>query len=446
MWVKEGRKARLRWLELDSLESRTLLATIPAATATGAAINLSLSQNFGYADSPTVAINPYDSREAVAVWVVDVPAVTFSIVQGVYTIDGGADWNPLPGTVANPSGIQQVLDGFAEVTDPSVGFDSQGNAYVLDSQHAAVATSPTGSPIPTAGVMALSKFTFSGTGSGATIAPDYINNVVYQWVSNTDGDAVLNPVMAVDPGTYPNDTAESTPPAGLAQDAHANNIYIAWVSNDVQPAEVTYPGVFGLFNPNRIQLIVSSDGGQSFSDPTTVNQSGETTATVGSGVTFDHPDDGNALDLGSPLVQDNAHVSLVVNPGGGITVGWDNLETGALQSNAVQAGQSTPATQLTNSIGNLFSPVTTAPQGNWVQPAFAGYSVQLMPWGTARACRPRARTSSSPAPTTPACSTSGSSMPPACSPTTTRRWRPACSISCPPTRPAPSCRTRRSRA
>ena len=32
--------ARVRWLDLEGLESRTLLATTPAATATGAAVNL----------------------------------------------------------------------------------------------------------------------------------------------------------------------------------------------------------------------------------------------------------------------------------------------------------------------------------------------------------------------------------------------------------------------
>ena len=39
--LKNSRKSRLLWMDLEGLESRTLLATIPAATATGAPIDLS---------------------------------------------------------------------------------------------------------------------------------------------------------------------------------------------------------------------------------------------------------------------------------------------------------------------------------------------------------------------------------------------------------------------
>ena len=74
--LKQTRKTRLRraFLESDFLEPRRLLATIPAATATGAPVNLSglssVTTN-GNANSPAVVIDPYDSQKLFAVWGVD---------------------------------------------------------------------------------------------------------------------------------------------------------------------------------------------------------------------------------------------------------------------------------------------------------------------------------------------------------------------------------------
>ena len=144
--LKSGRKARFRRLDLEGLELRTLLATIPAPAATGAPVNLSglTAADIGLedADSPVVQINPYDSQEVVAVWVVDIPIVGESFVDGAYTTDGGANWSSLP------SGISQTIPG-DQATDPGVGFDSKGNVFVMDSQHAPV--TPSGNPVPAAG-------------------------------------------------------------------------------------------------------------------------------------------------------------------------------------------------------------------------------------------------------------------------------------------------------
>ena len=97
---KNGRMARIRWLDLEGLESRTLLATIPAATATGAAVNLTNLSSVttgGNANSPAVVIDPYDSEKLFAVWSVHESSVTpvpytTSIVEGAYSNNGGASW------------------------------------------------------------------------------------------------------------------------------------------------------------------------------------------------------------------------------------------------------------------------------------------------------------------------------------------------------------------
>src|SRR5262249_24229214 len=77
--LKRARKSQHRWIDLEGLESRTLLGTIPAATATGAPVNLtnlSDTTTGGNAISPTVAIDPYDSQKLLAVWGVDLSTLS----------------------------------------------------------------------------------------------------------------------------------------------------------------------------------------------------------------------------------------------------------------------------------------------------------------------------------------------------------------------------------
>src|ERR1700735_4969546 len=80
--LKGARKARPRLAELESLESRTLLATIPApAPSTAAGLqNLSnLVGNLGGSgasqSSAAVAIDPTDPTKMVTVWIDNDPAM-----------------------------------------------------------------------------------------------------------------------------------------------------------------------------------------------------------------------------------------------------------------------------------------------------------------------------------------------------------------------------------
>src|SRR5262245_58002572 len=73
------RRLQIRRVELDALEARTLLSTLPAATGDGSLQNLT---NFvdvtkqGNANSPTVAVDPSNSRDLVAVWGVDISTLS----------------------------------------------------------------------------------------------------------------------------------------------------------------------------------------------------------------------------------------------------------------------------------------------------------------------------------------------------------------------------------
>ena len=248
--LKQTGKTRRRraFMECEFLEPRTLLATIPAAAATAAPIALTSLQTTtdnGNANSPTVAIDPYDSNKVFAVWGVDLSTLspvphTTAILEGAYSDDGGATWASLGQGVSNPILDAATINAtpptdYVQVTNPSVAFDAKHNVYVLALQSSGA----------TDGALTLTKFDFSGTVPAFTY-----ENVPYQWLTTSDG--AFSPTLAVD-------SAPSSPPAAVP-DPHANNVYIAWASNDHALAN---PNVYGTnFNPNRAELMVSSDGGQ----------------------------------------------------------------------------------------------------------------------------------------------------------------------------------------
>ncbi len=244
----KGRLARFRWLDLEGLESRTLLATTPAPSAVGAAVNLSglssVTAN-GNANSPTVVIDPYNPEKVLAVWSVDLSSVTptpphtTSIVEGAYSNDGGVTWKDLGEQVA-----PLLLDvatinanpptAYTQVTEPSIGFDSRDIFYVLSLETSGAND----------GALELTSFNFSGSSPSQNSLPN--NGIIYQWVSGSD--AATDPTLAVD----------ASPPSGTTTpDPHANNVYIAWSSIDTEPVN-TNPYSGSGFNPNRAELAVGT--------------------------------------------------------------------------------------------------------------------------------------------------------------------------------------------
>src|SRR5262249_24612554 len=99
--VKRYRKSRHSQFALEDLELRTLLATIPAATASGPLANLTSLPDVttgGNTNNPTVVIDPYNPQQVVAVWghdlsqVTPVPFVT-AVVEGAVSTNGGTSWS-----------------------------------------------------------------------------------------------------------------------------------------------------------------------------------------------------------------------------------------------------------------------------------------------------------------------------------------------------------------
>jgi subtilisin-like proprotein convertase family protein len=266
------RRARTRRVELEALESRTLLSVLPPATVTGTPQNLTGlvdASKQGNADSPTVVVDPADPNKMVAVWVVNNPSLPapgpFVNVEGAYSIDAGKDWLGFTAEVVllDPATTNPTIP-YADITNPTAAFDNAGHFYVLTLEHNAGFSS---------GAVALEKYDFTGDapvrqsfstpfsggfgGSGGNV------NVLYQWIG---GDQANYPTLNVDSnpvGIY------TDPVTGVQQsDPYSGNLYVAWGTTTIAPA---FNPLGNQFNPNATVLLMSSDQGNSFSSQLPVN-------------------------------------------------------------------------------------------------------------------------------------------------------------------------------
>jgi len=148
---RRARKSQNYRIDLEGLEARTLLATIPAATPTTVAPNeiSSLMGNVGGVNasesSSTVAVDPLDPSKLVAVWIDNDPTMFAdtdneieSVVEAAYSTDSGAQWNVLltEPIVSSSSSAPIVLDPatgsttspilpYTNASSPSLGFDQR---------------------------------------------------------------------------------------------------------------------------------------------------------------------------------------------------------------------------------------------------------------------------------------------------------------------------------
>ena len=115
-------------------------------------------------DSPLVVIDPLNPLKMVAVWVNnDTPDILFPgpqvLVDAEFSLNGGQTWatfspgQPSPEVIlGDPNTYNPVLP-YLQQTNPSVGFDRNGNFYLLVDQHNGAGTS---------GALVLEKFAFTG--------------------------------------------------------------------------------------------------------------------------------------------------------------------------------------------------------------------------------------------------------------------------------------------
>jgi subtilisin-like proprotein convertase family protein len=356
--LRKARKSRDFRFDLEGLELRTLLSTLPAATlTTSSPMNLSqdvLTGPNAKEDSPLIEIDPLNPQKMVAVWVnndtPDIPTPGPQVlVDAEFTLNGGQTWatfspdQPSPEVIlGDPNTFNPVLP-YLQQTNPSVGFDRNGNFYLLVDQHNGAGTS---------GALVLEKFAFTGDtpvqerfNNGVNTGADF--NIIYQWLPA--GDQAFEPTMAVDD----NIASFTDPTTGQVQtDVGSGNVYIAWASGSVAPAlETTDP----FFNPNPILMVSSSDGGQSFSGVGVANTSGY-------GPTTERDSEPAIVISQGRLPSESGKQGDAGIPGGEVTVGWADFAANQnqLMVNTISPGKSYSFDGATGIItGNANPPTAT---------------------------------------------------------------------------------------
>jgi subtilisin-like proprotein convertase family protein len=373
-------------VDLEGLERRALMATIPAAAATGSIQNLSaMMGNIGGVNasmnSSQVVVDPHDPSKMVAVWQDNDPtmaAVTLNgfvvAVEAAYSVDSGQTWLPLFAEPTNTAGLptqpfllNPATSGptvpYAYQTNPNVGFDNSDNFYILTEYSSGGAAGAAAS----SGALVLQKYNFSGstptTNPQGTPpnTPSFPNNeqdpslyggffgggfgstsdlkVIYQWLSSGNNDAVIDPTMTVD------DNQATLPPSVSSQvDPNSGNVYVSWTSVDIP----VYQNPLGPdFNPYRIKTVVSSDGGNNFgpitiSDVNTQNGNdvnGQQGAGNGPAAAGTMRDFNPAMTVSQGRAPSESGLS--GDPGitgGQVTVSWDNAGPNTLMANTLTPG------------------------------------------------------------------------------------------------------------
>jgi subtilisin-like proprotein convertase family protein len=312
------RKSQLRRIALENLEPRTLLSVLPPATHDPVAPNpvviTATGSNISNQSTPTVAVDPTNPNHLAAAWVRFDPRLAPApqvIVEVAVSSNGGASWTQVagPAILGDPT-TSNPVQPFPQTTNPTIAFDRNGNYYLLVDEHNGT----------TSAAFVLTKY--NGTTKLST------NTVV-----ETDSQVPTSPTLAIDDGvpSFMDPVSQK-----IQTDPFSGNIYIAWAGNDTAPANLTD---LTNFNPNRIKLVASSDGGQTFGAPITVDDAGNNTGPqrfATPQLTVSQGRLPGTLSPGDPGV-----------PAGQVAVVWDDTGTGAtatpipfdvLDANRVQAG------------------------------------------------------------------------------------------------------------
>ncbi|SIO68013.1 Proprotein convertase P-domain-containing protein, partial [Singulisphaera sp. GP187] len=256
---ESARKSALRRLTLEGLEERTLMSTLPAPLAPLAATGIVTGLR-GNASTPSIAVDKNNPQKLVATWTVNDPAQggdTKVWVSAAYSNNGGQSWNSInnfgPGSALPDPTTSNPIKSYARVTNASVAFDRNDQVYILDSHN----QGNTGPNAPNA--LVLYKYDFSGNTPSSVFA-----NTIYQATQ----DMALTPMLAVDDNLTNYVDTNYQGQSYVQNDPYVNTVYVAWATND-QPHQNAVN-----FNPNRILMVASSDGGANFSGPIVLNNNG----------------------------------------------------------------------------------------------------------------------------------------------------------------------------
>jgi hypothetical protein len=348
------RKARLRALALEPLETRVLLATLPpivhdpnvpvpidlakagsapggGATNPGDASILSTATGQGTvenASSPSIVIDPNNAQKLVTVYTTHVKVVTATAttdtttIEGAYSTNAGVSWTSFivaPVTTVDPQSTTGAR--FANITNASVAFDLNDNFYVVSQENNANNQT---------GAVFLERYNFGGTAPTTDqLASAGASKIVFgPWDSrsSTTASEVLSMSLAVD-----SNVSTFSDGAWSVQDRNAGNVYIGL-------GTVNINGVNATTNNYSVQLIYSNNLGLNFSTPLTISGGNGPEPTAG------YP---------SLTVEQGGPGSGVSTPGQ-VAVVWDNFAVNPL----IPTGQGSTAIE-----ARVFTapPATTPP-------------------------------------------------------------------------------------
>ena len=249
----------LRRAALDALEPRTLMAVLPPPTVLSQVV---ITGQQGIEFAPSVAVDPANPLHAVVVYSSFDPVNNqfLSASPGAsYTTDGGQRWTRfgLGGTIRDPNATAAPFN-LLQYSAQGVQFDRSGGFYVAGVQYPGAYTPASNGPnsTPASGALIVEHFAF-GT------SPTLLNSKVVDEFANAD--SISQVTLAVDAGI-----AGFTDPdtQAVQADPFAGNVYVAWVANETAPAFVVLPNTG--YNPNRVYVSASSDGGRTYTNPKAV--------------------------------------------------------------------------------------------------------------------------------------------------------------------------------
>ncbi|WP_406701360.1 Ig-like domain-containing protein (plasmid) [Singulisphaera sp. Ch08] len=324
---ESARKSAMRRLTLEGLETRTLMATLPGSLLVSVQQStlpapyvdpngpVTVSTSRGDESSPSIAVDKNNPLKLAAVWTRNDPAFAAPtpqvFIEGAYSNNGGQTWTSLSGLgtglLTDPTSPATNQIPYSQATDASVAFDRNGNFYVLTSQH----TNSTGPNSPNA--LVLNGYNFT-----TNTASQFLSKVVYQ----STQDMALTPMLAIDDNLSSYTDTDALNQSYTQTDPYAGNIYVAWATND-QPHQNAVN-----FNPNRILMVASSDGGFNFSGPVVLNSNGNNGGTGTQRATTPQL----AISQGRPANPALYGPGDTGIPGGQVTVIYDDFNSGLQNS------------------------------------------------------------------------------------------------------------------
>lgn len=254
--VRAARKsARLR---VESLEGREVPAVLPTPE-----IPETEKHSLGAGQAPMTIVDPLDPDRMVTVY------TTGGGISAKYTTDGGDSWATL-GVSGATSTISHTdfttgsaFAAFTRFNEPTVAFDRFHNFFVTYTETNATQT--------VSGQLVIVKFDFSDP----TKAPQFRSATsMEKWAgSGVTDNAVYTPFVAIDTnvGSFQDpDVAgaagkQTDPHAALQTSAALTRVFVAWAVDSQKIVNNA------LVNFQAIKMIVSPDGGRTWSNPEYVN-------------------------------------------------------------------------------------------------------------------------------------------------------------------------------